>query len=346
MLYINQFLLKLKSEVTLNNEYMKYKSKTNIVISCWNAIEHTKVTLESLFKTVKHPYFLTIINNASTDGTYEYLQKLKTPIQCEHLSIINNDENRGAGEAINQGQKVSIQYDIEYTCLCNNDLFFQDNWLLPLEKCMNDNSNFGIVGTLRPATDTLHHTKSESAKYIVDQTPNNYSIKEELEYFQDGFTFNQACKMIVEKNHGGIEILRCLPNAVITCCALVKNSVSKKIGLFSDPQFKIYGSEDIDLSWTLQKAGYFCVVLKDVYVHHFRHRSITASNLDRNRYLLENNTKLYNKWREDIFLFLNDEKKNGVDIISNMTTEDNHEYFFLRRIDEKVKFMLEYKKYE
>jgi GT2 family glycosyltransferase len=325
----------------------QYKSKTNIIVSCWNAVEHTKVTLESLFATIHHPYFLTIVDNASSDGTPEYLKNLAPSNHCENLIIISNEKNEGAGGAINQGQDVSKQYGLKYTSLCNNDLFFQDNWLQLLEKCMDGDDRLGIVGTLRPAVDTTHHTRNDSAKFTVDHSPKGLSITEELEFFQDGYTFDQTCKMLVEKNGGGVEVLRCPPNAVVTCCALVRNSVSEKIGLFSDPQFEIYGSEDLDLSWRLQKAGYICAILKDVYVHHFRHRSITASNLDREKCLLENNIKLYKKWKEDIFSFLDSERERDVDVLKNLTTEDNHEYFFLRRIEEKVKLIPEYiKKYE
>jgi GT2 family glycosyltransferase len=320
----------------------KHLSKTNIIVSCWNALDHTKVTLEGLFGTVHHHYFLTIVNNASTDGTLDYLNKLETPKNCEKLIIINNDENKGAGGAINQGQEVSNQYGLEYTCLCNNDLFFQDRWLELLEETLESDKNIGIVGTLRPAVDTIHHTRLESAKFVVDNTPKSLSIHDELEYFQGGYSFEKTCEMLVDKNGGGLAVLRCPPNAVITCCALVRNSVTEKIGNFSDPQFQIYGSEDFDLSWRLEKAGYACAILKDVYVHHFRHRSITASKLDREKYLLENNIKFYKKWRTDIFNFLDAERARGVDIIHNLSTEDNHEYFFLRLIRGKVNFMLEY----
>ncbi|MFH1455004.1 MAG: hypothetical protein ABIF22_01645 [bacterium] len=148
--------------------------------------------------------------------------------------------------------------------------------------------------------------------------------------------------MLIVKNGGGISILRCPPNAVVTCCALVRNSVSEKIGLFSDTRFEMYGSEDIDFSWRLQKAGYVCAIAKDVYVHHFRHRSITVSNLDRDKYLRENNIRLYDKWKHDIFAFLRNEEKEGVDIRKNLSSEENHEYFFLRMIQKKIDFMLEY----
>lgn len=319
-----------------------YKSKTNIVMTCWNALDHTKVTLQSMFETIHHPYFLTIIDNGSHDGTGEFLKKLEVSPWCEKLILITNDVNKGIIDANNQGQVVSNQYKLKYTCICNNDLYFQDNWLSILEKHMECNPDLGIIGTLRPAIDVAHHIRSESSKAIVDGTPKGYSITEELEYFQCPHTFAEAAEMLIAKNGGGISILRCPPNAVVTCCALVRNSVSEKIGLFSDTRFEMYGSEDIDFSWRLQKSGYVCAIAKDVYVHHFRHRSITVSNLDRDKYLRENNIRLYEKWKYDIFDFLRNEEKEGVDIRKNLSSEENHEYFFLRMIQKKIDFMLEY----
>src|SRR6185312_7660034 len=207
-----------------------YVSKTNIVISCWNAIEHTKITIESLFNTIHHPFLLTIIDNGSRDGTDAYLRNLILPRFCEKLTIISNQENKGAGEAINQGQEISKSYSIEYTCLCNNDLLFSDNWLKSLEDVMDINTRLGILGTLRPAIDTSHHIRAESAKFVVDNTPKGYSIQQELKHFQGEYSFEETSRMLVHKNGGGIQILRCPPNAVVTCCALVRNSVSEKIG--------------------------------------------------------------------------------------------------------------------
>ncbi|MFA6158020.1 MAG: glycosyltransferase [Candidatus Paceibacterota bacterium] len=311
-------------------------------MTCWNALDHTKLTLRSMFDTVHHPFFLTIVDNGSRDGTQEFLKNLEISSWCEKVVMITNEINRGIIDANNQGQVVSKQYSLKYTCICNNDLYFQDNWLSILENHMENDLDLGIIGTLRPAIDVAHHIRHESSKVVVDGTPKGYSITEELEYFQGPHTFTEAAKMLIAKNKGGIAILRCPPNAVVTCCALVRNSVSDKIGLFSDTLFEMYGSEDIDFSWRLQKAGYHCGVAKDVYVHHFRHRSISASNLDREKYLRENNIKLFNKWKCDIFTFLKNEEKKGVDIRKNLSSEENHEYFFLRRIREKIDFMIEY----
>jgi GT2 family glycosyltransferase len=325
---------------------MEKKSKTNIVVVCWNAFDYTKATLDSLFASVHHPYFLTIVDNGSRDETLEYLRNLQVPDICEKFTLITNSVNNGYGGAINQGYDVSREHGLNYTCVCNNDLFFQDNWLLSMEQCIEKIDSIGILGTLRPAVNVVHHTQKKSAKSVVDDTPKEYSLQQELEVFQDGYSFEDTAQKIVKINGGGLEYLRCPPNAVVTCCALVRNSALSKLGHLADPQFEIYGSEDLDLSWSLQKIGYACAVLKDVYVHHFRHKSINASNLDRNKYLKENNNKFYSKWKQDVFSFLDREKAQDVDIDGSFSSEENTEYFFLRRINEKVNFLDEYNKHE
>ncbi|MDP1625049.1 MAG: glycosyltransferase [bacterium] len=321
-------------------------AKTNIIVTCWNALEYTKITLSCLFDTVHHAFFLTIVDNGSIDGTHEYLKTLKVPSNCKKYTLITNVRNLGAGTAINQGQKVSQELGVKYSCLCNNDLFFQDAWLELLEFEMDKDETLGILGTLRPAVWAKHHTSNQLSKTVVDDTPQEFSIKQELERFQDGHSFEETGKMMVKINGGGVKYLRCPPDAVVTCCALIRNTVSGKIGYFSDSIFKIYGSEDIDLSWRLHAVGYKCAILMDVYVHHFRHKSTKASNLNRDKYLSENNFRLYNKWKQTIFDFLTSEENRGVKLEDKFSSEEDGEYFFFRKIQEKINFLAEYNKNE
>ncbi len=307
---------------------MRYKSRTNIVVVCWNALEYTKITLSSLFSTVHHHYLLTIVDNGSSDETGRYLKDLRVPDLCEKYVLITNSVNRGYGGAINQGYQVSQEYGLDYTCICNNDLFFQDNWLFLLEEYMDSDTSFGILGTLRPTADfnLLYRTQ----------------LEQDLIVSQDRYIFQHICQKMMEINNRSIEYLRCPPDAIVTYCALVRNSAVSKIGFLADPQFGIYGSEDLDLSWELERKGYKCVVLNRVYVHHFRHRSVTTSGLDRDKYLLQNNLRFYQKWKRAIFVFLDSERKSGVNIQKNFSSEENREYWFLRRIQEKIDFIPEY----
>ena len=318
--------------------------KTNIIVVCWNALNYTKLTLNSLFKTTKNKYYLTIIDNGSTDGTVDFLKALIKPENCLEISIIRNIENKGYGGAINQGFEISKKHDTKYTCVCNNDIFFQDGWLKKMEEGLDDDCNLAILGAMRPSFDVFDFRLKKSLKEIVDSTPEWYTPEQELKEITGLLSFEEFCKKITLHNGNNIKYLNCPPESVVTHCALVRNEAILRLGHLADPQFEIYGSEDIDLSWSLYKLGYKVAILNKIYVHHFRHKSIKSSNLDRNIYLAENNKKFVKKWNNELFFFLKNEEVKGVFLEDKFCREDDYDYFFLRKINEKTSFYDEYKK--
>ena len=88
--------------------------KTSIIVLTYNQLEYTKQCLASLQKyTEKDSYELIVIDNASTDGTREWLQQQK------NLKLLLNDENIGFPKGCNQGIALAnSQNDI---LLLNND---------------------------------------------------------------------------------------------------------------------------------------------------------------------------------------------------------------------------------
>jgi O-antigen biosynthesis protein len=314
------------------------KTNSTIIVVCWNALEYTKVTLKSLFNTIHHPFNLVIIDNHSADNTPKYLTLLKQPKWCVNLKVVLNKRNLGYGRAINIGYKAALANKSRYVCVCNNDLYFQDKWLEALEACLEKENNVGILGTLRPAVNYKHPSLPMSLKQVVDSTPNNLSAMNELKWFLNGLTFEEAVSRIIKTNGGGTELIHCPPGAIITCCAIVRIAVVRQLGHLADPMFKTYGSEDVDLSWSISKLGYQCKILKDIYVHHFRHKSISASHLNRKKYLQINNRVLFDKWSQPLYHFLTHEQAQGVDLGQMMNNETNHAYWILRRLNENVHF--------
>lgn len=153
---------------------------------------------------------------------------------------------------------------------------------------------------------------------------------------------------IVNINGGGIDILS-FPSSIVTCCALMRNSAADAIGFMADPRYEVYGSEDIDFSWELHKKGFTYGILKDVYVHHFRHRSLDDNKLDRETCLLVNNDKLFRKWSQEIYDLCNQYLKDGYTLGELFDSEDNVDFWFLRRINDTVHFytdgVLDYSKF-
>jgi GT2 family glycosyltransferase len=85
----------------------------SIVIPVFNQLAYTRQCLESLERAGIAADQIIIVNNASTDGTAEFLAghpKIRT---------VNNAENRGCGFAWTQGAKLS---DTRWTVVMNNDV--------------------------------------------------------------------------------------------------------------------------------------------------------------------------------------------------------------------------------
>lgn len=313
------------------------KPLTNVVMTSWNAVEYTKNAIDRLFATVPEPYYLTIVDNGSDEATIAYIRQLKPKGSCVDIVKIFNTDNMGPGYAINQGYRASGELDVDYTCLVNNDVYFQSNWLAVLEEKMNIDSSLGAVAAMRPSVDVKHHIMRDvNAKDVADAVDEDSSIQDQLTYFF-GEDVDQGFSDIIRVNGGGVEEVS-FPDAIVTCCALMRNSAADEIGFMADPMYEVYGSEDIDYTWELNKRGYRAVVAKDVYTHHFRHRSSNDNKLDRDKCLRINNQKLFDKWSAEILDVTRSYLSRGFALADLYENETNREFWFLRRVNDIVGF--------
>jgi N-acetylglucosaminyl-diphospho-decaprenol L-rhamnosyltransferase len=89
------------------------QSKAAIVIPVFNQLHYTRQCLDGLNRAGVTDGQIIIINNASTDGTAEFLAARP------QVRTINNADNRGCGFAWTQGAKLSDQI---WTIVMNNDV--------------------------------------------------------------------------------------------------------------------------------------------------------------------------------------------------------------------------------
>lgn len=68
-----------------------------IITAVFNQLHHTKRFIQSIRRNTTNPYQIIVVNNASTDGTFEWLE------QQSDLVAITLDENKGWVGAINVG---------------------------------------------------------------------------------------------------------------------------------------------------------------------------------------------------------------------------------------------------
>lgn len=114
--------------------------KIDIVFSTFNRLTYVKRCFESFFKTVDHPYCLNVYDDASFDGTRDYLLSLKDQNLIHRLIL--SDLNLGLALGRNRALKLCTS---RYVCICDSDVYFLDAWLADLVRTLDTIKDIGII---------------------------------------------------------------------------------------------------------------------------------------------------------------------------------------------------------
>ena len=114
------------------------KKKVSIVVLTYNNLEKaTKPFIDYLFSG-NFEFELIIVDNGSTDGTVEFLQKL----EGDNLKVIYNSENLGFSKGCNQGIQAAQG---EVIGLLNNDILFSSDWIKYILEILEKEPEAGFV---------------------------------------------------------------------------------------------------------------------------------------------------------------------------------------------------------
>lgn len=307
---------------------METRDQVNIVIVTWNACDYTKYCIDSIRRYTDYPYYLTVVDNGSTDGTLDYLRSQPD------IRVIANKENIGYGGAINQGFETE---PTQFVCLMNNDIVVSPGWLETMIQTLLENPDIGLLGTLRPVGFCLHPAGKRDTGIVLKETRGDKlpNPEEWMKRYCYPFSYQDFCDEVKRVNNFGLRIVDGPPSFVSTCCVLVNSEIIERVGGLADPRFFKYGSEDVDLCWRISTSGYEVAITPEVYIHHYKHVSADASNLDRKTLAEENNRIFYQKWQDEIGRFLARKQAEGEDVRRRMVELDS-EYWFLAGLADVV----------
>lgn len=297
----------------------------DIIIATWNACDYTRYCLDSIRKYTDYPHNIIVVDNGSLDGTVDYLES-----QGDIL-LIQNLENLGYGGAITQGYEAR---NSRLVCVMNNDIVVSPGWLGSMAKIMMQDREIGILGTLRPAGFCLHPDGQKDTGLVLKETRGHKLPRPEdwLEQFCSPYTYEDFVEEVKGVNNFGLREVEGPPSFVSTCCVLANREIIDRIGGLADLRFFRYGCEDVDLCWRTSTEGYKVAITSEVYVHHFKHVSVEASNLDR-KALTEGNMRIfYQKWGNEINRLLTVKLSEGIDVKKRLVEEDP-DYWFLARLE-------------
>jgi GT2 family glycosyltransferase len=122
---------------------MSLNSEVCIIILNWNGKELLKDCLSSLFKLTGYPnYKVIVVDNGSTDGSFECVKKNFTQVD-----VLPLDKNYGFAKGNNKGIKYALKkYKPRYILLLNNDTkIIQRDWLTKLVETVESDKKMGLL---------------------------------------------------------------------------------------------------------------------------------------------------------------------------------------------------------
>ena len=214
-----------------------------VVVLSWNGIEWIKTFLPTIIDKSSNANIY-VADNASTDGTVEYIKENFT-----NINVIQNYSNDGYAKGYNDALK---NLNEKYFVLINSDIEVTDNWLNPIIDLMEDNidiaacqpkildynnrNKFEYAGASGGYIDTLGYPYCRGRIFSdIEEDSNQYDDIKEV-FWASG------------------------------ACLFVRSELFKEVNGFDNDFFA--HQEEIDLCWRLKNSGYKVMVNPQSVVYH------------------------------------------------------------------------------
>lgn len=165
--------------------------KIEAIIVTFNRLNDLKECLRKYDEQIDKIDSLVVINNCSTDGTKEYLEKWKS-INAEYdKKIVHLEENTGGSGGFYEGLKFAMQDNADWVWLHDDDAFLYDDTIQNLRKAIeqyNKNDISAICGMVYDKENiALDHRRIIKKGFIKNK---DKCIDAKL-YNQDVFELNE-----------------------------------------------------------------------------------------------------------------------------------------------------------
>lgn len=217
----------------------------SVVVVTWNGRQYLDACLGAVAGQVGVRSETILVDNASTDGTVEYVRE-----RFPSVRIVSLGENRGFAGGNNAGVQEAHG---EFVALLNNDTIPEPTWLRMLLAGVDTNAGFALV------TSRIVYMHDPG---IIDSAGDSF--------FSSGGAFKRHHGASVDAARESTEVF-----GVCGAACLMPKRVFDELGGFDEDFFASH--EDVDLSYRARLRGYRCRYVADAVVRH--HGSATIGRI-------------------------------------------------------------------
>ena len=205
----------------------------DVVIVTYNRLDKLKKALASYDRQTMGFRNLIVVNNHSTDGTFEYLETWKEETAPFSKYVINTEDNLGGSGGYYLGQKKALELDADWIFLADDDAYAEPDMM----KSFYDYVSSHDINNVSAICGTVFHTDG------------SIDINHRGRYELKGKRFFYRLSSVVDdyqKEEFEIDFLSYVG-------PFIRGSAIKKVGLV-DPSFFIFW-DDSEHSIRLKKYG-------------------------------------------------------------------------------------------
>ena len=224
-----------------------------VILLNWNNYPDTRKCLDSLLAQCAGGTDVLLLDNQSTDGSYEALRKEFGG----RVLFRRNDRNGGFAAGNNPGLQYAADQGYEYALLLNNDTVLGTGALAALRTCAEARPEVGLMGVSLLDMDSPHAVQAYGGGWITPLGVARHVVR--------------------------LPDLRRL-TYVTGAAMLIRREVILDIGGL-DEQFFMYW-EDVDYSYRAAAAGWSLGVCPECVVYH--HESASAGLRSKRQIVMKN----------------------------------------------------------
>ncbi|WP_138496619.1 glycosyltransferase family 2 protein [Paenibacillus pinistramenti] len=219
---------------------------TSIIIPTFNQKDLLLQCLACIEAYTTQPYEIIIVDDGSSDGTKEALQRYRK------VRLAVHEANKGFAGSVNTGLMMAKGRTV---LLMNNDVLVTENWLSNLLDCLNSSPEIGAVG---PVTNYIGGEQQIEVPYTGLEGMQEFAAAYNRQSPEGAGRWMQTDRLV-------------------GFCLLMTREVVERTGYF-DEGYEVGNFEDDDWMLRLRLQGLKLMIAGNAFVHHIG--SVSMKSLD------------------------------------------------------------------